>query len=260
MTDRAQTVDNLRDVLGSFGSLVAGLAPEQWKVQSLCPDWTVRGVVQHVLLIEQALMGWKPSDGGNPLDKLPGIQGELNGMSDTQLAERYRAVAGQRVAELGRADDELWDSPSITPVGQATYGRFMAIREFDLWVHERDIKLPLGLAHDDDGSAAEQALDEVALSLGYIVGKKVGLPDGSSIVFDLTGPVERRLAAVVDGRAKLVDDVADPDVTVTTDSLTFMLLACGRIDPEIPISEKKITWTGDDELGSKAARNLRFTM
>jgi uncharacterized protein (TIGR03083 family) len=260
MSDRATTVSNLRTVLGSFGSLANGLAPDQWKVQSLCPDWTVRGVVQHVTLVEQVLMGWRPTDGTNPFEKMPAVQAELNTMSDAQLAERFRAVAGQRVADLERADDELWTTPSFTPVGQGTYGRFMAIREFDIWVHERDIRVPLGLPGDDDGPVAEQALEEVALSLGYIVGKKVGLPDGKSIVFDLTGPVVRRLAAVVDGRAKVVDDVTAPDTTVSTDSLTFMLLACGRVDPEEAIAAGKISWTGDDEWGAKAARSLRFTM
>jgi hypothetical protein len=39
-----------------------------------------------------------------------------------------------------------------------------------------------------------------------------------------------------------------------------MLLACGRIDPEAAIASGKIRWTGDDEIGGRAARNLRFTI
>jgi predicted lipid carrier protein YhbT len=62
------------------------------------------------------------------------------------------------------------------------------------------------------------------------------------------------------GRATVVDELPDPTVTVTTDSLTFMLLACGRIDPEKAISDGRITWSGDENLGTLAARNLRFTM
>jgi hypothetical protein len=42
--------------------------------------------------------------------------------------------------------------------------------------------------------------------------------------------------------------------------LTFMQLACGRIDPQAQIDAGKITWTGNGELGARAARNLRFTM
>ena len=65
----------------------------------------------------------------------------------------------------------------------------------------------------------------------------------------------------IDGVALMGGGHKEPgDVTLTTDSLTFMLLACGRIDPEGPISDGRITWTGDDAVGAHAARNLAFTM
>jgi hypothetical protein len=149
---------------------------------------------------------------------------------------------------------------SWTPVGVKTYGRFLEIRIFDLWVHERDITTPLHWPADDAGPRAEIALGEVAGSLGYIVGKKIGLPDGTSIVFHLTGPVARDLSVVVDGRAKVVDHVDAPDVELTTDTVTFIQLACGRLDPQQPIDSGAVTWTGDSSLGDRAARNLRFTM
>ena len=40
----------------------------------------------------------------------------------------------------------------------------------------------------------------------------------------------------------------------------FILLACGRIDPQAQIDSGAVSWTGDAELGERAARNLRFTM
>jgi hypothetical protein len=39
-----------------------------------------------------------------------------------------------------------------------------------------------------------------------------------------------------------------------------MLLACGRIDPEVPIADRRVTWTGDGDIAGRAARNLRFTI
>jgi len=104
------------------------------------------------------------------------------------------------------------------------------------------------------------ALAEVERSLGYIVGKKAGLPDGSSIVFRLTGPLRRDLYVTVDGRAKVVSHIDHPDVELSTDSVTFVQLACGRIDPQEQIDAGLVRWTGDAELGSRAARNLRYTM
>ena len=97
-------------------------------------------------------------------------------------------------------------------------------------------------------------------SLGYIVGKKIGLPDGNSIVFHLTGPLDRDLSVQVDGRARQVDHIDNPDVELTTDTVTFIQLACGRIDPQTQIDQGKVTWTGDNDLGDRAAKNLRFTM
>ncbi len=79
-------------------------------------------------------------------------------------------------------------------------------------------------------------------------------------MFHLTGPLRRDVSVVVDGRARTVDRVEDPDVELTTDSLTFVQLASGRIDPQAQIDAGKVSWTGDAVLGDQAARNLRFTI
>ena len=148
----------------------------------------------------------------------------------------------------------------MTPVGPATYGRFMNVRVFDFWVHQRDMTIPLGIDTDDSGAHAEIALDEVHGSLGYIAGKKIGLEDGMSIAFHLHGAIERDLFAEVDGRAKVVDNVDDPTVSISADTRSFMMLACGRIDPQQEIDAGRISWTGDASWGERAARNLRFTI
>jgi hypothetical protein len=106
-------------------------------------------------------------------------------------------------------------------------------------------------------------LQEVDDSAGYIVGKKIGLPEGMSIVFQIRSAdgngVERDIAVSVDGRATRVESVDSPDVTVTTDVRTFVMLAAGRIDPQEQIDAGKITWSGDDEWGRTAALNLAYT-
>ena len=163
-------------------------------------------------------------------------------------------------AELLAAADGLFDEVSWTPVGVQTYGRFMAIRNFDFWVHEQDIRVPLRRPGHTSGPAAELALDEVRRSFGYIVGKRAGIPDGSSVLVELTGPIGAHLAAVVDGRARVVDDLDHPDAVVRMDFLTFMLLACGRTDPEAHLAAGDIELQGNKELAGQLARNLRFTI
>ncbi len=200
---------------------------------------------------------WLPDDDRTP----PPFERAAEYLEDTTAyPEKVRVVYDRRRRDLAALSTADLERPSWMPTGPGTYGRFLAIRVFDFWVHERDITTPLGRVTDDAGTAAEIALAEVESSIGYIVGKKVGLPDGRSIVFNLTGPIVRQINVAVDGRAKAVDHLADPDVTVTADSTTFIQLACGRIDPQVPIDSGAITWKGDHELGDRAARNLRFTM
>jgi uncharacterized protein (TIGR03083 family) len=254
-----ESLANLDATWTAIDDLAGSLTPEQWTTQSLCPDWTVQGVLVHATSIEQILIGWPPG-GEAPFKQIVPVHRELSAMSPDELLARFRDVVRQRRAELAAMTEADFATPGPTPVGPANYGRFMDIRMFDNWVHQRDMRIPLGIPGDDGGPTGEASLDEVHNSLGYIVGKKIGLEDGQSIAFDLTGPVARRMYVKVDGRAAVVADLPDPDATLTTDSLTFMLLACGRIDPEVPIADGRVTWTGDDDIGGRAARNLRFTI
>ncbi len=259
MTTREQIVHNLRSTLQSFAGLLDRLQPEQWEVQSLCPAWTVRGVALHVAGIESVLMGWKPG-GENPFAAMPAVAAELEALSTTELTARFHQVVAARLLEIEAMTDDEFFSPSFTPVGQATYARFMAVRVFDIWVHERDIATPLGIDTDNSGPAAEMALDEVEGSIGYIVGKKIGATEGNSLTFTTTGGVLRSIHVKVEGRAARVEHLDHADAVVTADSLTFMQLACGRIDPEAAISSGAIGYTGDAALGDRACRNLAFTM
>lgn len=246
----------------SFDELVDGLTDEQWDVPSLCEGWTVRDVVTHLGAVEHMMSGEAPGSFTDsvPFDKVMEWTQSVEGLDNAALFERYRQVIARRREEVAVLTAEDLFRPSLTPVGPKTYGRFSAIRVFDFWVHEQDVRQPLGLPGNEGGPAAEMAIDEIEVSLPYIVGKLIGLPDGMGITFELTGPVERTMHVKVDGRAAGVEVLDEPDVILRADSVTFALLACGRIDPQGPIDEGRITWAGDDTLGEAAARNLAFTM
>jgi uncharacterized protein (TIGR03083 family) len=219
-------------------------------------------VAEHLGAIEAMLLGAEPGSMAEslPFERAGEWMSSVAGLSDAEFLARYREVLTPRRAELAAMSIDELGRPSATPVGPGTYARFMAIRVFDYWVHEQDVRRPLGRPGHESGPAAEIALDEVHRSLPYIVGKKVGLPDGMSISFTVSGPLERSMHVLVDGRAGLVDGLDSPDVSVSADSTTFVLLACGRIDPEAEIAAGTISWSGDDEWGGQAVRNLRFTM
>lgn len=262
MTTTDQAVANLQLCWESLDAFIASLDDSQWEVQSLCPDWTIGGVVTHLAAVEHMLAGQPAAAFAEslPFEKVGAFMAETSDLDRSALIDRYQSVIATRKVDLGSMTDADMAGPSMTPVGPGTYGRFMAVRVFDFWVHEQDMRVPLGLPGHESGAAAEMAIDEIEMSLGYIVGKKVGLEDGRGLTINLTGPVERTMHVKVEGRAGQVPELADPDAVVTCDSTTFALLACGRIDPQGPIDEGRIGWSGDAELGERAARNLRFTM
>jgi uncharacterized protein (TIGR03083 family) len=225
---------SLEQCYDAIEALAGRMDATRWRAQSLCPDWDMRGVITHLGMMERVMTGWLPqsADDVPPLDRIEPYHQEMAALDDAAFAGRIGEIFARRRADLaGLAEADL-DRPSWTPIGLRSYGGFLEMRIFDFWVHERDIATPLGWPTKDAGPRAEIALGQVEGSIGYIVGKKIGLPDGASIVFHLTGPVKRDLAVVVEGRARAVDHVQHPDVALTMDSVTFVQLAAGRIDPQ----------------------------
>jgi uncharacterized protein (TIGR03083 family) len=262
VTGLATIRTSLEQCYDAIEALAGRMDATQWHAQSLCPDWDMRGVITHLGMMERVMTGWLPASAGDPppVDRIGPYHDEMAALDNAAFAARIGEIFATRRADLAALTGDDLARQSWTPVGPRSYGGFLEMRIFDFWVHERDISTPLGWPSDDAGPRAEIALGQVESSIGYIVGKKIGLPDGASIVFHLTGPVTRDLAVVVDGRARAVDHVEDPDVELTTDAVTFIQLAAGRIDPQRQIDAGFVTWSGDAQLGERTARNLRFTI
>ena len=199
MTDLATARDSLLQCYDAIEDLGGRMTAPDWQVQSLCPDWKSRDVVQHLAMMERVMAGWVPdsSDEVPDFGRVAHFTEEMAGLDDAAFAGQVAEIFAVRRGDLAKLTQDDIDRPSWTPVGVKTFGRFLEIRVFDFWVHERDITTPLGWPTDDSGPRAEISLAEVTGSLGYIVGKRIGLPDGSSIVFHLTGPLARDLSVVV---------------------------------------------------------------
>jgi uncharacterized protein (TIGR03083 family) len=155
--------------------------------------------------------------------------------------------------------EEEFSAPANTPIGPADYRRFMQIRVFDCWVHEQDVRDAIGRPGHEDGPVVEQSVDEIVRALGFIVGKKAAAPAGSSVTFELTGPVVRTVHVAVDGRAGVVDRLPGPaTATVALGSRLFTRLACGRVDPAQKLGEVHLA--GDIDLGRRVVTSLPFTI
>src|SRR5262249_44159735 len=158
---------------------------------------------------------------------------DLSGESGANVLERFREITNRRREVLPSMSDEAWNAVGPTPSGMDSYGRFMRIRTFDCWMHEQDIRMALQRPSSDDelgGPASQLSLDEIAATMGFVVGKLGKAPDGSRVHFDLTGPLARSIKVSVDGRAQVVDDFGgqEPTATIRLDGLQFTRLAGGR--------------------------------
>jgi len=267
IAEKGRVVELLDREWSDIAGLLAGLTDEEWSRPAL-PGWDVHDVLAHLIGTERSLTGAAlPDVPSDPGAHVRNDIGRLNEAWITALRDRahadlladFRAVTAERLASLLAMSVEEFNAPSWTPAGNATYARFMQIRIFDCWMHEQDIRTAVGRPGNEDGAAARQSLEEVVLGLGYIVGKRGRAPDGSSVLIRLGGPIERDLAVVVGGRARVVDAInGEPTATLTLSSSEFMRLAGGREDAHA--AQAAIELGGDLALARQLATSLAYTI
>jgi uncharacterized protein (TIGR03083 family) len=258
----------LTEEWSALDRLLTALPAESWELPTCLPGWRVTDVVAHVLGTEATLAGDSAPDAGTDLTALPHVRNEIAVFNEQwvhslreetpgAMLERFRATTGRRAETLRAMSQDDFDAPSWTPVGNATYGRFMQIRVYDTWLHDQDVRDAVGAPGNEGGPVAEIAVDEPVRALGYIVGKRAGAPDGSVIRFELTGPVRRVLTVVVDGRrAKVVDEEpGTPTATLRMGSPAFMRLTGGRTKDAAGVE-----LDGDRALAQRVLDNLAFTI
>ncbi len=267
--ERARVVALLREEWGSLAELLAGLDDDAWSAPAL-PGWDVHDVVAHLVGTERMLAGVAVPTVPEAETSGPHVKNEiarsneawvvtLRARTHAELLDDFRSVTAERLAALEALSDAEYDAPSWTPAGDATYGRFMEIRVFDSWMHEQDVRAAVGRPGHDGGPVAAQSVEEVIRALGYIVGKRAGVPDGSSVTLRLTGPVERTVHVAVDGRAAVVDALPGPATAeLALSSSLFMRLAGGRVPAEDEL--ERIELSGDVALARQVASHLAFTI
>jgi hypothetical protein len=132
------------------------------------------------------------------------------------------------------------------------------VRTFDCWIHEHDIRDAIDQpASNLAGPSSRLALDEMAASMGFVVGKLGGAPDGSRVRIELTGPLHRTINVAVDGRGRVVEEFdAEPTATITLDGLLFTRLAGGRV----PVDHGAIAYGGDEAVGRRIVEHLNYVI
>lgn len=278
-TERPRTVLDKNEILaGLFASwdgieaMLAALPEDVWQTPTSLPGWTVHDVVAHIVGTEMMLSGTPtPEVDTAGRDYVHNDIGALNerwvehlrSESPAGMLAKFRDTTTRRKATLSSMPVEEWNTVTFTPAGPDSYGRFMRVRTFDCWMHEHDIREAVGRPADDDqlrGPDTRLALDEMASSMGFVVGKKGKAPEGSRVLITLTGPVSREIRVAVDGRAAVVDDFggAEPTVAISLDGLQFTRLAGGR--PLLAERPQSIEYSGDTQAGARIVENLAYVI
>lgn len=270
--DKATVLDALFAQWDGIGEVVDGLSDAQWLAPSPLPCWSVRDIVAHVVGTESMLQGVGTPEADIDVSTLKHVRNEIGIMNElwvrhlralpaSDLLKRFRSVTANRRDALAGMSEADWNNVTATPAGPDTYGRFMRVRIFDCWMHEHDIRDALGQpVSDPAGRPSELALDEMAASMGFVVGKLGRAPEGSRVSIVLTGPASRTINVAVEGRGRVVDDFggAEPTTTITLDALLFARLAGGRTS--LAQHADAVRYSGDEEVGRRVVEHLNYVI
>jgi uncharacterized protein (TIGR03083 family) len=268
-TDR-ELVDMLDAVWASIGELGVGLTEVEWRRPTECPGWSVQDNLVHLTALEAFLLG-RPLPAENVPAELPHVKNDAGLANERWVESRrawsgadalaeFRAVTRERIDALRALSVDDFGADSWTPMGPGTVRTLLPFRIFDSWVHEQDMRRAVDRAGDLDSEAAAHSLGMMVNTMPYVVGKKAGAPDGSTVVFSLTGPLARTVAiGVEDGRARLLDAAPGlPTTVLRLDAEVFERLACGRIAPSTVLVEGAVAIDGDVELGGRVVEQLNY--
>jgi hypothetical protein len=140
----------------------------------------------------------------------------------------------------------------------------MAIRVFDCWYHDQDIREALGRPGYFEGPVADLSIGRIPpKGLPYVVGKKAGAPPGSTVVFEIAGSPSLVAAVHVppEGRAVLLEAApVAATVALMMDRRTFTRLAGGRWNGDKARTAGGLRIEGDEDLGNRVVDNMAFTI
>jgi len=265
----------LDEVWSDVAQLCGGLTEAEWNTPTECPGWSVFDNVAHMIGTERMLAGERPADGAGAATDAPHVRNDIGkaneqwianyaGWDGPKLLDEFRAVTARRLDVLRAMTTEEWDAEGFTPEGPGPYRQFMAIRVFDCWYHDQDIREAISRPGFLEGAVADLSLERIPTkALGYVVGKKAGAPAGSTVAFVVEGSPEIVAAISVppEGRAVLLaEQPASPTTRITTDRRTFARLAGGRWTGDHARANGVVRVEGDAELGNRVVDNMAFTI
>jgi uncharacterized protein (TIGR03083 family) len=267
--DDQELVDTLDEVWRSIDAFGATLTETEWKAPSELPGWSVQDNLVHLASIEAMLLG-RPWKGLDPAPDAAHVKNDMGADNEKAVHSRrswagadalaeFHAHTRERIESLRALDTAGFDAESWTPQGPGTVRTLLPFRIFDSYAHEQDMRRAVGRPGGTNARAAAQAVDMGIGAMPFVVGKKAGAPDGSTVMFSLTEPLAQDVAVeVVGGRARRCDRVDAPTVRLVMSSATFERLGSGRVTGDECLATGDVVADGDTDLGRRILASMNY--
>lgn len=242
--------------VGDFLALLEEVPEDEWATPTDLPGWDVKACAAHTAHLETILASGEEehADVGDP-DHISGPMGlyteigvvNRRDTAPVAIIEEIRAATSRRHGWLlDHMPEDASARPEVTPGGVPWDWRtLLRNRPLDVWMHEQDIRRAVGRPGNMDTLGAQHTADYLSEGFGYVVGKNVKPPAGTTAVLAVEGSRTQAVEMGEDGRAHRMSTVpGEPTVGLAMDRETFIVLAGGRR----VVSADAVDVTGDTEL------------
>jgi uncharacterized protein (TIGR03083 family) len=281
MTTLADAIDAYEHTMRALLGLGQDCSDTDFDLPTECPGWTVKDQFSHIVGVERWMLGER--DPEHELPELEHVRGDFARRVEVAVDVRRSVDPRKVVAELGdvldarlgwlRAPGRSAEEMVASPLGgEAPLRTVLALRTFDIWTHEQDVRRAMGGPGDLGSPAAAVAVSWIARSLPRVVARGARVAPGQSVAFEVTGPVAfsqtvsvqsgddgKPVGVVVSGSgggaSGGADEVPDAVARLTMGTEAFMRRACGRWS----VSDTPVRIEGDEEIARRVLDAMAVT-
>ena len=202
MTADQELVDRLDEVWTSIDASGRRLTEAEWKRRDRVPRLERAGSRRAPRGTSRRCSSAGPTSTPLP-DDLPHVKNSFGKINEVFVDARRSWPGADVLAEFHDADARAHRRAAgarrrrlrrrlVDAQGPGTVRTLLPFRIFDSYAHEQDMRLALGTPGGTGSLAAAMAVDLGIGAMPYVVGKKAGAPDGSTVVFSLIGAAAAR--------------------------------------------------------------------
>src|SRR5215207_1242698 len=189
----ATYVETWWQAIGDFTALLDTLPEEAWARPTDLAGRDVKAVAAHTAHLESLLSGGPDETAG--IGEPPHVTGPMGQFTEIGVVTRRDRSPASIIEEIratttARHDGLLADPP--TDAAAPAPGIFGLIgwnqktllrnRPLDVWMHEQDVRRAVDLPGGMESAAAQHTADYLSEAFGFVVGKKVAPPAGTTAV------------------------------------------------------------------------------